>query len=283
LALHQHAALKNKTYTVTTEYILPSWISEQYPNLNIVSSAELQQQITFSLHAVLPKIEPTKHFKNFVCSFNGADHVSRQFLTSVLHKFGWFNPDYSSKNFVTTQDRVDGNLQKYCSPEQEPVYRKFFITDPEFYTTKFEIADFAAGQYDHLTNIAVLQNIINSSFVNIVSETNATSYCPFVTEKFLYPVICRALWVAYAQPGYHAHLEKYYGFRKYNKLFDYRFDSIQNPVERLLELLSMLAKYSNLSRQDWQDLYQVEQATIEYNYDHYASGDYLKILNSHDS
>ena len=279
--LHQHAAVHNRTYTITTEYILPEWIRKQYPNLTILASADLQQQVTFKLDAVLPNVNCDKDFKNFLCSFNGADHVSRQFLTSALYKFGWFNPGYSSKNFVTTQDRVDGNLQHYCTADTEPVYRKFFITDNDFYTSTYELNNFRAGQYNHVRNIPVLQDSINHSFVNVVSETIATSCVPFVTEKFLYSVICRGLWVAYAQPGYHSHLENYYGFKKYDKLFDYRFDLIRNPVERLIELLSMLAKYSKLSQQDWHDLYLLEQDTIEYNYNHYASKDYLNTLRKH--
>jgi hypothetical protein len=106
----------------------------------------------------------------------------------------------------------------------------------------------------------------------------ATSYCPFVTEKFLYSIVTRGLFLAYAQPGWHDHVEKYYGFKRYTKLFDYRFDAIQNPVERLIELMSMISKFSMLSITDWTDLYLLEQETIEYNYNHFFSGDYLKLL-----
>jgi len=111
-----------------------------------------------------------------------------------------------------------------------------------------------------------------------VSETMATSYVPFVTEKFLYSVVTRGLFLSYAQPGWHAHVEKYYGFKRYTKLFDYQFDTIQNPVERLVELMSMISKFSILTIDDWKDLYLLEQETIEYNYDHYFSGSYLTKL-----
>ena len=104
----------------------------------------------------------------------------------------------------------------------------------------------------------------------------ATSYYPFVTEKFLYSIVTRGLFLSYAPPGWHGHIEKYYGFKKYTKLFDYRFDTIQNPIERLIELISMISKFSTLSIHDWNDLYLMEQDAIEYNYNHYFSGDYLK-------
>jgi uncharacterized membrane protein len=114
-----------------------------------------------------------------------------------------------------------------------------------------------------------------------VSESMATSYYPFVSEKFLYSIVTRGLFVAYAQPGWHAHIKKYYGFKSYTKLFDYRFDSIQNPVERLVELMSMISKFSVLSTDDWKDIYRIESDTVEFNYNHYFSGDYLKHLKAY--
>jgi len=43
----------------------------------------------------------------------------------------------------------------------------------------------------------------------------------------------------------------------------------------------MISKFSKLSVHDWHDLYQMESDAIEYNYNHYFSGDYLKHLEKH--
>lgn len=109
----------------------------------------------------------------------------------------------------------------------------------------------------------------------------ATSYYPFVTEKFLYSVVTRGLFLAYAHPGWHEHLEKYYGFKRYTKLFDYTFDTIQNPVKRLVELMTMISKFSFLSSDDWRDLYLLQQDEVEFNYDHYMSKAYMKDLHQY--
>ena len=127
-----------------------------------------------------------------------------------------------------------------------------------------------------------MENKLTQSFLHIVSETIATSYYPFVTEKFLYSIVTRGLFLSYAQPGWHAHIEKYYGFKLYTKLFDYRFDSITNPVERLVELMTMVGKFSKLTPFEWHDLYLIEQDNIEFNYDHYFSGNYLNVLKEFD-
>ena len=110
----------------------------------------------------------------------------------------------------------------------------------------------------------------------------ATSYQPFVTEKFLYSIVTRGLFLSYAQPGWHAHIEKYYGFKLYTKLFDYKFDSITNPVERLVELMTMVGKFSHLTPHEWHDLYLLEQDNIEFNYDHYFSKNYLNELKKYE-
>jgi hypothetical protein len=128
-----------------------------------------------------------------------------------------------------------------------------------------------------------LEYKLTESFLHIVSESIATSYVPYVTEKFLYSVVTHGLFLAYAQPGWHNHLEKYYGFKKYTKLFDYRFDTITNPVERLVELMTMVSKFSQLSPAEWHDLYLIEQDTIDYNYDHYFGGGYLRQIKKYEN
>ena len=138
-------------------------------------------------------------------------------------------------------------------------------------------------RFEHDKNIYNLENKLTQSFLHIVSETMATSYYPFLTEKFLYSIVTRGLFLTYAQPGWHAHIEKYYGFKLYTKLFDYRFDSITNPVKRLIELMTMIGKFSKLTTDEWHGLYLLESDSIEYNYDHYFSKSYLKSLKQFDN
>ena len=268
-----------KINNIATAYIFDDKIKKQYPDItfryvqSLVGGMGWETLTTYNTH---PEID----FKNFVCSFNGSAHVSRKLLTAILQRFGYFNTEYCSKNFVFSEDILDGHITDYVS-DQSNFYHKFFIANNSdvFFNT---INSFGHNRYNHANNIYTLENKLTNSFLHIVSETMATSYYPFVTEKFLYSIVTRGLFLAYAQPGWHDHVEKYYGFKRYTKLFDYRFDAIQNPVERVVELVTMISKFSNLSIADWHDLYLIEQDTIEYNYEHYFSGNYLKILELYD-
>jgi hypothetical protein len=275
--LNNKARLQNKTYDITYHQILDSAATGQCPNLKIKFSPEFQQKMNF-LHFKNYNIHPELTFKNFVCCFNGSPHVSRKLLASAIKKFGWWNEDYCSKNFTCSADNIFGHIGDYARDDYAYFYNKFFSVDEDFLN---HVYSFGHIRFDHANNIYNLEHRLTKSFLHIVSETMATSYVPFVTEKFLYSIVTRGLFLAYAQPGWHDHLEKYYGFRRYTKLFDYRFDSVQNPVERLVELITMLSKFSVLSTDEWRDLYLLQQDEIEYNYNHYFSQDYLKCLATH--
>jgi hypothetical protein len=276
--LNTLAGVQNKKLTVRYHSVLDHTVTINYPNLIIKFDHMFQNTVNlkkFQKYNIHPEVD----FKNFLCSFNGSPHVSRKLLVSILQKFGYFDPEYCSKNFSHTSNILDGHISDYVA-NHDQFYRKFFIADNNdtFFDT---IYSFGHIRFDHANNIYNLENKLTKSFLHIVSETMATSYYPFVTEKFLYSVVTRGLFLAYAQPGWHTHLEKYYGFKKYTKLFDYHFDTIQNPIKRLVELMSMILKFSVLSKDDWQDLYEIEKDAIEYNYDHYFSGDYLKKLQAY--
>jgi hypothetical protein len=256
--------------TVYTSYIFDNNVLQNYAKLDFKCK----------LDRLFPSLKdyqqhPVLDFQNFVCSFNGTTHVSRRLLVAILQRFGYFNTEYCSKNFVFTVDKIDGHISDYL-PEHTQLYHKFFISNDSEKFFNMVNTFFGHVRFDHAQNIYNLEHKLTRSFLHIVSETMATSYVPFVTEKFLYSIVTRGLFLSYAQPGWHTHVEKYYGFKRYTKLFDYRFDDIQNPVTRLVELMTMISKFSKLSSHDWHDLYLIEQDTIEYNYDHYFSKKYLE-------
>ena len=265
---------KNYCKDVFVEYIFDNSVKAKYNNLNFKFAWFSQRELFNSF--VEYNMHPEISFKNFLCSFNGTGHVSRQLLSSILNNQGHFDPKYSSKNFAYDNNWITSHLGNLdLTNDEVQLYSKFFINNTEFNDT---IYSFGHVRGNHKNNIYNLENKLTQSFVHIVSETMATSYYPFVTEKFLYSIVTRGLFLTYAQPTWHSHIEKYYGFKLYDTIFDYSFDEIQNPVKRLVKLMEMTSKFSTLSADDWRDLYHMEQENIEYNYDHYFSGNYLKSL-----
>lgn len=269
ILVHYHEILsddiKLKYPNIDFELVMPRWLKQKI----------WDQFLDYRQH-------PELTFKNFLCSFNGNEHMSRKFLLAHLHKMGWYNPNYVSKNFKFTTDQLDGHIHDFTNAN-ESYHRKFFISDQsnDFFQS---INAFSGSQTRGNVggNIEHLGSLVTDSFIHLVSETMATSYHPYITEKFLFSVVTRGLFVAYGQPNWHHYISEYWGFRLYTKIFDYNFDQIKNPIERLLALTGMLSKFSCLSSDDWKDLYQLERESIEYNYDHYFSGRYMDcFLRSH--
>ena len=278
--LNNHKATQG--LIVHTQYLFNNKIQTKFKNIKLVFDLNLQIKGANINAFQKYNMHPPLRYKNFICSFNGSIHVSRQLLSSILENQGYFDPYYSSKNFTGSNDKIMRQLYFLDLTEDEiELYDKFFKNTNEFNDTVYS---FGHVRFDHGNNIYNLESKLTQSFVHIVSETMATSYYPFVTEKFLYSIVTRGLFVAYAQPGWHTHIEKYYGFKLYDKIFDYSFDSIQNPVKRLIKLIEMISKFSTLSADDWRDLYfELEKDTIEYNYNHYFSGNYLEHLKQFDT
>ena len=238
--INQHAMDTDKRYDVILNLPLEKAVKDLYPNLNLrfKNSNWLFEKLSDYRQC------SSHNLKNFVCSFNGYGHVGRQLLVAILHKFNFFNPEYCSKNFTYTSDNIYGHIQMYA-PELSKFYERFFLVEDA--TFEQTIYNLNIHPYNHPTNILLLETKLINSFLNLIGETIPTSYCPFVTEKFIYSIVTKGLFLCYAQPGWHTHVEKYYGFKQYTQIFDYKFDNIQNPIERLIELITMISTFSFLS------------------------------------
>lgn len=279
--IHQYAEQHNKYYEFHTWMFYPESFKNTYPRINIVINKDLFFKYCNWFSFKDYNIHPEKSFDNFVCSFNGDAQVGRQLLVSAIGRWGWYNNEYVSKNFAFTEDVLYGII-KNLRPDSVDYFFSLLRqpNNQEFYQLMNSFG-LTVGPM-HNTNIKRLEKKLSDSFVHLISETRATNRLPHVTEKFLYSVVTRGLFVAFAAPGWHQYLETYHGFKNFTKIFDYGFDSIQCPLERLTSLMCMLSRFQNLSSEVWRDLYEMEKDTIEHNYHHYFSGDYLKFLNQHD-
>jgi|TARA_B110000503_G_scaffold117500_1_gene177583 hypothetical protein len=83
---------------------------------------------------------------------------------------------------------------------------------------------------------------------NLICEENVAQ---LIVSKHLYETIYfKQPFICYAAVNYHKHLQTL-GFKLYDNLIDYSFDSIENAAERLNELLKqikVLTRYRNFDR-----------------------------------
>jgi hypothetical protein len=282
--LQERAEVLDYTYNVDVSFLPNESMLAHYNRLNLIPGIEPMYRVLYKPYENHRQHIAINH-TNFLCSFNGSQHISRQLLLANIYKRGWVNLDYVSKNFAFTEDALDGNIDNLTG-DRASFYKKFFIGDTS--STFFAaVNNFGSSgprwlesndRFNHARSLLELESKLTSSFVHLVSETIGTSNHPYVTEKYVSSIVTRGLFLAFAQPRWHQTIQDRYGFKLYTRIFDYKFDTVVNPVERIIALTDMLSKFKNLSLLDWRDLYLLESDTIEYNYDHFFSKSYLKRL-----
>jgi len=248
--------------TVRTEYLLTTEIKQLYPKIDIKFDAELMIKNNLFAQATSWSNTINKEYKNFLCCFNYGYHCGRELLISKLFKLKWFDVDCCTKGFSIQAPGVD-------IPIEEKIFNQQINIIPKLI------------EYNLIEDLTALSPMIQKSFVHLVSETLPDSYVPFPTEKILFPILNQTLWVAYAAPGYHNWVNQYFGFQPYS-VFDYSFDLIQDPIERLNALTEMLEPFSKMSAVQWQKIYQQQADTIKFNFDHAISGAFMKHLRQFD-
>jgi transposase-like protein len=265
----------HRVINVFYHQLLNQSVKDRYKNLKFYFDLDEQEKFHFKeLRSFNGNCN--KNFKNFLSCFIGSKSVSRQFLSSILYKTKLWNENTCTKNFKFDNDTLDGNVMSYVNGDEEKLLNKFFLDQTNYIGKK--IINVSYSHCENLSNLYHLQDKINSSFLNLVSESMGVSYVPYITEKFLNAVVTKTLFITHGQPLWHWEISECYGFKIYDKIFDYRFDMIQNPVRRTVSLVEMILKFKDLTPHDWHDLYLLEKDTIEYNYDHYLSKSYLKNL-----
>jgi hypothetical protein len=266
--------------TVYTEYLLDDTVKCKYPNLTLKFDAKLMIRqnhfVTFKNYATQLGNTVASQRVNFLCCFNLSGHVGRIWLVSWLHELGWFDDNFCSKHFKILDSQPLRELySKYIGNDYDTAIRQ---TAREHGSSKIiKFGNDSEMHLRHIDNLPVLEDKNKKSFVNLVSETMPTNVVPFPTEKFLYPIVYKTLWVAYAAPGYHAFVYEKLGFRKY-QCFDYSFDQETDPIERLGKITHMLTKFSKMLPAEWEQIYDQEKETIKFNFEHVASGAFIRQL-----
>lgn len=281
-ALQKYAESKKFHFHIVTDRIYDEQVKKLYPNLKFEFS--MYQWLRWNSYASFLKFTQHQDIKiqNFICSFNIKGIPSRQLLIAALYSYGWFSSKYVCKNFVFSKENLFGLLSEHA-PDIEPILSKFFGMPgcDQIFQTKYMPNQKQPNPKHPTQTWHNRENLITESWLNIVAESCGLSHVPFVTEKFLHSVVNRSLFITYGQPGWYEYLYGIYGFKPYNKIFSYDFDSEKNPVIRLIKLMDQLVKFSKLSYNDLTDIRLIEMDTIEFNRDWYFSGSYLKKLMKH--
>lgn len=96
-------------------------------------------------------------------------------------------------------------------------------------------------------------------FMSLVGESSM--YIPFVTEKTYRPILLKHPFLCYGAKNQNKEITKY-GFKLYDEIFDYDFDSKDDIHERISGVIYNL---NNLKNQNYLDLYKKIEHKLEFN------------------
>lgn len=222
----------------------------------------------------LPIRDPIKHFANFISRGNWG----RLWLATILNKhhdktiqtyhYSQLIENYNANGYVGLDDLVRFN----CNIISDVV--QFLQSCPRtldieylnnLENSKDSIYQHANSYYpiQHPSNLNLLQ-YYSEIFVDIVSETNLTGNCFFITEKTWRPIIAKRPFIVLSNVKFLENLRKL-GFKTFNDFWSEEYDLYgeQHRIEKIEKLIEQLAL---LSCSDLVKMLNDMQAILDHNY-----------------
>ena len=103
----------------------------------------------------------------------------------------------------------------------------------------------------------------NTYFMQLVSESQISKF--FLTEKTIKPLIHGHIFLVDGVSGFHTLLKTKFGFKLYDEVIDYSFDTITDTQKRREGIIKNL---ENLRKQDWKKIYKKLEKKIKFNQKH---------------
>ncbi len=200
-------------------------------------------------------IDDNSSYSNFnykVISLNNKPHTHRCLMMDLLSKYkiidnnaiSWHERKYHSeqtKNQLTSIAR--GYPWKYWTP------KVLTLTD----------------NYKNEIDQNILPKEYKTSFCQLVIES--TTDVPFITEKTSMPLFFMKPFIVASCVNFHSILKRM-GFKLYEEIFDYDFDSMTNDKKRFDEIAKNLAKINYTSKRNIIKLYELIYDKLLYNKNH---------------
>lgn len=116
------------------------------------------------------------------------------------------------------------------------------------------------------------QNI--ESFLHVVSETCFWDKKQHLTEKIFKPILLKQPFVLLGGATNLSYL-KSYGFKTFEKWWDESYDNIEDPIERIKAVVSVIEQITKKSNIELQSMLVDMEEILEYNYNLFNSKDFI--------
>jgi hypothetical protein len=188
----------------------------------------------FNYHKVT---EISYNISKLFCLLNGKRHAHRYITMDILSKSNLLEYGHVSWN---------SRLPKTCPYKPSHWVEEDLVLD------------------DFNSNWCLIPPQLSECFMNIVSETNTTTY--FLTEKTAKPLLLKQPFLVVGAVGFHTTFLKSLGFKLYDEIFNYDFDLVDNDSTRIQMLIDQVSRYKNYTNLELENLRSSILDKIDYNY-----------------
>jgi hypothetical protein len=154
---------------------------------------------------------------------------------------------------------VQQDLQNHCTMKFNPKdngqhYQNHLYQNPGFTVDITPENHFELNTYDATASADYVAKDYISTGIEVVLETLFDDDRWHLTEKILRPIACGHPFMLAATPGALEYLRSY-GFRTFSPLINENYDTIQDPVTRLVSITSEMRRIADLPAQEKQTLF----------------------------
>jgi hypothetical protein len=185
----------------------------------------------------------------------GRTALASEIVRKKLHKnalFSWMEP-------LQVKNSRDSDLLKFLSLEGHEYYKNIIKNGFDPY-----ILDINNDEKTTVINSVNWDHYRNSYF-SLVSETETSKECLFITEKIFKPIYAGHPFIIWSSPRVLDYL-KSIGYKTFPSLFDESYDDELDPKKRLKMIIQEVTKFKQLNKSKKKILFEYQKKTIQHNY-----------------
>lgn len=232
-------------------------IEIDHPNFLKLTSCVLYVDDGYTLFPEIKRDNPTKS-KKFICFLHNYHKTYyRYLLLDFLEK-----TKLLKEGLVTAKNRaIDFNYEYEKAQVCKLNHRPTFNSSNDL----FSILEVEHIQDTHLNLVAESEWM----YLEESSPYDCFDY-PYLTEKTYRNFFYKKVFILVGQPYSLKELQRQ-GFKTFHPFIDESYDSVENPIERMVLALSELRKFCNKSEDEMIKFYKDIDEVLEFNYNHYMS------------
>jgi len=253
---------KNSTFNISKDYFIKHNDSSIYKH-SLLYEVKNQQRISFDdCDKYFLSASRVQKAHRLIATYLIKNNTA---VDSVITQHG-FNDDYL-------------DLENYLDAHRDDL-EKFGISLSELLKFRtFRGSSFGSEVSDKfIGTISDHQQVISECLVNYVNETTSNDVEIFLTEKTWGNYLYGRPFILNGNKGSIAYLNKYYGFKSFEGLFDEKYDLMDSYVDRVYYGVEELVKFCCLDFKQAKEKVESLEAVYTHNYKVFNSIDFKKMF-----